>query len=84
MRIALSALFSAVTCTNAQIEFELNGERQALPAGTTLAVLIERLGLRPELVAVECNGAVVRRAEHSTRALAQGDVIELVTLVGGG
>lgn len=67
-----------------QIEFVLNGERRVAPAGATLAQLIAELGLRPELVAVECNGAVVRRAEHAERRLAPGDVLELVTLVGGG
>jgi thiamine biosynthesis protein ThiS len=54
------------------------------PAGATLAQLIADLGLRSDLVAVECNGAVVRRAEHAQRRLAPGDVLELVTLVGGG
>lgn len=73
-----------MTNTPAQIEIELNGEVRAFPAGTTLASLIERLGLRSELVAVECNGAVVKRADHATRTVANGDVLELVTLVGGG
>lgn len=73
-----------MTSTPAQIEIELNGEPRALPAGTTLAGLIELLGLRPELVAVECNNSVVKRSEHASRVVAHGDVLELVTLVGGG
>lgn len=74
----------SVTAAQASVEIVLNGERRRLPAGASVAALIAQLGLRSELVAVECNGAVVRRAEHATRVLADGDVLELVTLVGGG
>jgi sulfur carrier protein len=35
-------------------------------------------------VAVERNGDVVPRAEHAATALAEGDVLEIVHLVGGG
>lgn len=84
MRESRTTRLFTVTSTPTQIEFALNGEPQALPAGATVADLIARLALRPELVAVECNGSVVRRSEHATRPLAQGDVVEVVTLVGGG
>ncbi len=73
-----------MNAAQASVEFLLNGERRSLPAGASVAVLIAQLGLRSELVAVECNGEVLRRAEHATRVLADGDVLELVTLVGGG
>jgi thiamine biosynthesis protein ThiS len=35
-------------------------------------------------VAVEVNRALVRRAERAERRLAEGDAVEIVTLVGGG
>jgi thiamine biosynthesis protein ThiS len=35
-------------------------------------------------VAVERNGTVLRQAEHATLRLAEGDVLEVVTFVGGG
>jgi sulfur carrier protein len=35
-------------------------------------------------VAVERNGAVVKRARHGEETLAPGDVLEIVTFVGGG
>ncbi len=84
LRPARAPARSTVTAAQASVEFLLNGERRSLPAGASVASLIAHLGLRSELVAVECNGAVVRRAEHATRLLADGDVLELVTLVGGG
>jgi len=67
-----------------QIEIEVNGAPQTVPQGTTVAQLVESLGLRPEVVAVERNQALVRRTERGTTELQPGDRLELVTLVGGG
>lgn len=62
----------------------LNGERHELGERTSVARLIEELGLRPEIVAVEVNQELVTRARRASRELQDGDRIELVTLVGGG
>jgi thiamine biosynthesis protein ThiS len=62
----------------------VNGEERELPAGTTIAVLIRTLGLTSERVAVERNGRIAPRADHARTLLADGDRLELVTLVGGG
>ena len=67
-----------------QIQIEVNGAARSVPQGLTVAQLLEALGLRPELVAVECNARLVRRSERGTTQLSAGDRIELVTLVGGG
>ena len=67
-----------------QIQIEVNGTQRAIPEGSSVAELLESLGLRPEVVAVECNAQLVRRSERGTVRLAPGDRIELVTLVGGG
>lgn len=62
----------------------VNGTERELAPGTTLAELAETLGLRPGTFAVELNAALVPRAEHASTRLADGDRIEIVTLVGGG
>jgi sulfur carrier protein len=67
-----------------QIEIVLNGGRAEAPAGCSVAELVASLGLAPAAVAVERNERLVRRSEHATTRLAEGDRIELVTLVGGG
>ena len=66
------------------ISVVVNGEAHEIPAGTTVAALIQRLGLGDRRVAVERNRAVVPRAEHAHTELAAGDQLELVTFVGGG
>jgi sulfur carrier protein len=62
----------------------VNGEHQELPDGLTVAGLLRHLGVRSERVAVERNGTVVKRARHAEEALEPGDVLEIVTFVGGG
>ncbi len=66
------------------ISIALNGEVRQFSAGLTVAGLLAELGVASFGVAVERNRAVVRRAEHSSTALAEGDVIEIVQFVGGG
>jgi thiazole synthase len=62
----------------------VNGEPRQLPPGLTVADLLSRLGYDRRRVAVEVNQYVVPAAEHDGRRLAEGDRVEVVTLVGGG
>lgn len=63
---------------------EVNGEKRELPERATVRVLLEALGLGAQLVAVERNGEIVPRAEHTATELAEGDKLEVVHFVGGG
>ncbi len=67
-----------------EISIELNGRKRSLPGDTTLEALIADLGLAPESVAVEINRELVTRARRGSTLLAEGDRVEIVTLVGGG
>jgi thiazole synthase/sulfur carrier protein len=62
----------------------VNGEPRALPAGGRLVDLLAELGLDPLAVAVERNGAVLRRADLPAVDLAPGDRLEIVRFVQGG
>lgn len=62
----------------------VNGKAEELPAGSTLRQLIERAGLGDKACAAEVNKQLVPRKEHTSRQLKDGDVVELVSLVGGG
>ena len=66
------------------LDVVINGETRSVVQGTTVARLIEELGLGDRRVAVERNREVVPRATHATTVLAAGDRLELVTFVGGG
>ena len=65
------------------MRIEVNGEHREIEAGTILN-LVETLGLNPKKVAVERNLEIVPRSLHGETALADGDRIEIVQLVGGG
>jgi thiamine biosynthesis protein ThiS len=62
----------------------INGEEHELDAGTTIARLIDDLGLAGKRVAVELNLAVVDSERWASTVLAAGDRLEVVRFVGGG
>ncbi len=61
----------------------VNGELREVPARTVLD-LLEELGLEPKRTVVEKNAVIVDRATYRDTALSEGDVLELVGIVGGG
>ena len=63
---------------------QVNGQSTALEPGTSVETLLQSRGLDPARVAVERNGAIVRRADFAQTPLADGDKIEIVHFVGGG
>lgn len=62
----------------------INGETEQLPDGLTVRELLATRSLDPRYLAVELNRQVVSRTNHATIVLKEGDVVEIVTLVGGG
>jgi sulfur carrier protein len=62
----------------------VNGQPMELADQQTVRGLVEGMGLGGRAVAVEINKQVVPRRQHETTALRDGDVVEVVTLVGGG
>lgn len=62
----------------------IHGEERDVRDEIDVESLVAELGLRPEIVAVERNGAVVPRAQRAHVRLEPDDHLELVTLVGGG
>ena len=68
----------------AMIAIQLNGETHRCPAGLTLPELLEVCGYRPALVVVEFNGAILPRNLWPQQLVVESDVLEVVTIVGGG
>ena len=50
----------------------------------TVQALLDKQGWKAAQVAVEHNGAILRREDFSTTALSDGDKLEVVRFVGGG
>src|SRR5687767_1812867 len=62
----------------------VNGKPQSAPAGTTVAGLLELMGIDPARVAIERNEDVVPRQTWREAPLGEGDQIEIVAFIGGG
>lgn len=61
-----------------------NGQPRDVPAGISIAALLDQLQLATRQVAVEVNLELVPRAQHGEHRLQEGDRLEVVSLVGGG
>lgn len=66
-----------------KMKLTINGQSQEVEADRVDS-LLEQLGMAGQAVAVELNKDVVPKKQHATTPLKDGDVLELVTLVGGG
>ncbi|OHB79261.1 MAG: thiamine biosynthesis protein ThiS [Planctomycetes bacterium RBG_16_64_12] len=66
------------------MEISVNGEPRRIAEGTTVGQLLDELELTTRYVAVEVNRELVPRRRHAEHRLAEGDRLEIVTLVGGG
>lgn len=61
----------------------INGEQKDLPV-TTLASLVEHLGLKSDRLAIELNMDIAPRSIWAATELKDGDKLEIVHFVGGG
>ena len=66
------------------IELQVNGRRVELAAPTPLLEYLATLGVSHRAVAVEHNGVILERDLYPKTTLQQGDVVEIVRMVGGG
>ena len=67
------------------ITLMVNGALRELSPHSTVGELLGSLGIDARLVIVEHNRLILRdRESYSTRALSDGDVVEIVHFVGGG
>lgn len=62
----------------------VNGETRPCPAGLGLDAVLVSLGYQPRLVVVEFNGEILPRERWAAQAVGESDVLEVVTIVGGG
>lgn len=68
-----------------EIAVTVNGAARRIPAGWTLAELLDSLALDARSVVIERNGTILRdRSSFASMELATDDSIEIVHFVGGG
>lgn len=62
----------------------INGESREFTHSLTLAELIQTLGFAGTRLAIEVDGAIVPRSQHSDYNLSDNQQIEIIQAVGGG
>ena len=62
----------------------INGESRDFKTLSTLADLLDELGLKGDRIAVELNRNIVSRPDWPATSLNDGDKLEIVHFVGGG
>ncbi|MCD8250026.1 MAG: sulfur carrier protein ThiS [Lachnospiraceae bacterium] len=62
---------------------KINGNAEDV-AGMTLLAYLQREGYTLDRLAVECNEQIVPKSDYGNRLLADSDMLEIVSFVGGG
>ena len=62
----------------------LNGKKEECDDGTTVAALLAAREIKPEVVTVELNDAVLQRESYGGTVLKDSDKVEFVYYMGGG
>ena len=63
---------------------QVNGQSMDRQGLRTVQDLLDKRGWKAARVAVEHNGAILKREDFSTTVLSDGDKLEVVRFVGGG
>ena len=66
------------------VTIHLHGETREVAEGTTVATLVDGLGLSGRPIAVEQNREIVASGSFDETVVSDGDVIEVVSFVPGG
>ncbi len=66
------------------MQITLNGKIHMVEQGTTIENLAQTLNVAQTQVAVERNREIVPRSLYGKSVLNEGDLVEIVTFIGGG
>ena len=69
------------------MRLSINGkpkENKEKENSSSLLFVIEQLGLNPKLIVVEFNGEIISSKNWGIQKVEEGDILEIVTIVGGG
>jgi thiamine biosynthesis protein ThiS len=66
------------------MNIKLNGEQRTVPDHSTVLGLLESLQIQHQRVAVELNESIVKKDRYAVTTLNDGDVLEVVSFMGGG
>lgn len=62
----------------------INGKSIGLSENITVSEYLKQNQYRPERIAIELNGSILPKSAYNSTILKDGDVMEIVSFVGGG
>ena len=62
----------------------LNGEPREVTPGTTVRALVDSLHVKPDMTAIQLNDRILPREDFAATQVSEGDVVEVIRVVGGG
>ena len=62
----------------------INGVKKMDTAGSSLQEYLSDAGYNNARIAVECDGGVISREDYDKKTILDGEIIEIVSFVGGG
>lgn len=62
----------------------INGKEREVPYNLTVSGLVSFLNINSERVAIELNREIVKKSNWDNIYLKNGDILEIVSFVGGG
>lgn len=66
------------------MKITVNGNSMDVSDGISVHALLESLGVVPATMVVQRNDGIVERKHYDTTTVCEGDVLELIRMVGGG
>ncbi len=63
---------------------KINGKEAINAQGQTLAEYLKAEGFDTERIAVECDGNIIPKKDYINKIILDGEIIEIVSFVGGG
>jgi thiamine biosynthesis protein ThiS len=70
--------------TKQTLKIKLNGKAQEIQSGMSVSDLLLKWKIRPELVTVEINEAILQKLDYESTLIQEGDNVEFVFYMGGG
>ena len=69
------------------MKLSINGELKLIETkiqDPNLLLVLDELGLNPKLIVIELNGTILNPERWEAQKIKDGDILEIVTIVGGG
>lgn len=77
-------MYTPIISISNMIQIIVNNEPITIPGPMSVDQLMQTVPVPPNYLAVEINGTVIPHESHHSTTVSAGDIIEVVTLVGGG